>query len=283
MTFRPIPDVRLGREHLKPPAGKQPAGVIWLDPSKLSIDQRYQRELGTRGVHRVRAIALGFDWRKFTPIIVARRSADLAEGYAVIDGQHRVAAALARGDIKLVPAWAIDADLAGQAQAFLAINAEGARVPAGAMWYARAACGDQEAQALLDVCAEARVQIMKSPVDNAHRRFDQTLAGGALHQLLKTHGKTVVLKALAVLRAAGELSGRSLLTRNFIRAAGLLVKHNPQWSDARKVAIALSDIKMEEVEARAELAASKDGGTRVEHVLALVREHVAQRMGALAA
>lgn len=280
MSYRPIPEVKVGN----PPAatGKKPQGVIWVSPSELAIDTRYQRELGPTGVHRVRKIALEFDWRKFTPIIVARRGSKVSDGYAVIDGQHRVAAVRARGDIDKVPAWEIDADVVGQAKTFLAINAEGARVPSGAIWYAKAAMGDADALALLDVCAKAGVEILKSPQSAAVRSPERTVAGAEIATARRAHGDKVVIDALKVLRRGGELAGKCLLTGLMIRAAVLSAKHNPLWRHSG-IALAVSTAPLEVFEAKAKIASREQGGSRAEHFVALLREHLTAKLGKVAA
>lgn len=278
MSFRPIATVELDKA-VPPKRGSQPGGVIWVKPSELGVDTRYQRDLGAFGERRVQEIALNFDWRKFTPIVVARRHPADGEGYLVIDGQHRAAAALARGDIEAIPAWAIDADLAGQAHTFLTINAYSARVNSGTIWYALAASGDEGAKALLDLCAETKIEIVKYPCRAASLRFDRTSSPNAIDETRRRMGIAPTRWALTVLREAGERSRRCLLTRRLIRAAASLRKYNPDWANARgEIAAALAQIKVEELEARATIAARDKGGSRQEHFLALVRAHIVKRL-----
>src|SRR6185369_61808 len=119
VSYRAIPKFSLGQNN-------QPAAIVGqigrfelIAIEKLRVDTRYQRELVEVGKFRVREIALGFDWRRFTPIVCAAIAGGL---YAVIDGQHRAAAVLSRGGIERLPAWIIDADTVEQAKAFIAIN-----------------------------------------------------------------------------------------------------------------------------------------------------------------
>lgn len=280
MSYRPIPEVTVASA----PAvkGVKPQGVIWVAPAELSIDTRYQRELGPAGVHRVRRIALQFDWRKFTPIIVARRGAKISDGYAVIDGQHRVAAVRARGDIEKVPAWEVDADVVGQAATFLSINAESARVPSGAIWYAKAATGDEDAIALLALCEKAGIEILKSPMSVVARSPGQTVSGAEIATARRAHGGKVTAEALTVLRRAGELGGKCLLTSLMIRAAVLSVKHSELWRQPG-IALAISTAPIELFEARAKIASREHGGTRAEHFLKLLREHLELKLRKVAA
>lgn len=278
MSFRPIATVELDSA-APPKRGSQPGGVIWVKPSELFVDTRYQRDLGAFGVTRVREIAENFDWRKFTPIIVARRHPADGEGYLVIDGQHRAAAALARGDIERLPAWAIDADLAGQAHTFLSINAYSARVNSGTIWHALAASGDIGAKALLDLCAETKIEIVKYSCRAASLPFYRTNSPNVIDEVRRTQGSAAARWALLVLREAGDLSGRCLLTQRLIRASAMLRKANPDWANARgQIAAALSTIKVEELEARATIAARDKGGARQQYFLEFVRAHIEKRL-----
>lgn len=276
VALRPVPVVVLA-EAAPPKKGAKPAGVIWVKPAELVIDPRYQRDLGPRGQHRVTEIAMGFDWRKFTPLIVARRR-DGCPGYVVIDGQHRAAACLARGDIGQVPAWCVEADLAEQAATFLTINAQSARVPSGAMWFARAATGDERAIALLAAVRAAGVEVLKYAASAALRRAHETNAPTEIEQALRQHGRAHVEWTLVALREAGAIAGRSLITMRMVRAVALLGRHNKAWRQAAGLAEALAAVKVEQFEARATTAASKDGDSRQAHFMRLVHDHVAARL-----
>src|SRR5437868_11859154 len=66
----------------------------WLPIDRLVIDDSYQRPIAFAGRRNINAIANAFDWRRFSPVIVAP-----VEGgsYAIVDGQHRTTAAAAIG------------------------------------------------------------------------------------------------------------------------------------------------------------------------------------------
>lgn len=70
----------------------------WVDKAKLYVDHTYQRDV--QGQQKVNKIASAWSWPLCGVIIVNRR----ADGtWAVIDGQHRVLAALKRDDIPELP------------------------------------------------------------------------------------------------------------------------------------------------------------------------------------
>ena len=90
----------------------------WVDIAKLRIDDRYQRPLQRHNWDAIARIAKNFDWALFTVVDIA----PVGEGlYCVIDGQHRVHAALMAGVVK-VPVRIVSALLEGQARAFMGIN-----------------------------------------------------------------------------------------------------------------------------------------------------------------
>lgn len=99
------------------PVGPAPQ-LQWIEIGLLSVDEAYQRAITLAGRKQVRAIAQGFRWTHFAPVIVAP-----VEGgrFAIIDGQHRTTAARLRG-MKSVPCMVVQADGTEQARAFSAVN-----------------------------------------------------------------------------------------------------------------------------------------------------------------
>lgn len=239
------------------PALGEPGEIIWTNPSGLLVDSRYQREIGKPGERRIRQIARAFDWGKFAPLLVVRLEG--SEVYSIIDGQHRAAAAAAaaRG-IESVPCFVLSLPVERQALTFLAINSEGARISSGALWYARAAAGDKEAQDTINLCQAAGVRILRYPLEAANRKPTDTLAPLVISDMLKSHGFDVAKRTLEVLVDAGELRNRVMLTRIFIRAVALILKHNKQWID-KPIHLFIADLEPQEVEARARIQSRNTG------------------------
>lgn len=78
------------------PIGKMPS-IEWVHTAELSVDQSYQRSIDNEGSRRlIASIAANFDWRLCAPLVVSRRSDG---SKVIIDGQHRWAAAVRRGDL----------------------------------------------------------------------------------------------------------------------------------------------------------------------------------------
>lgn len=78
-----------------------PPIIEWVAPGHLSVDPSYQRSIDNAGSRRlIASIAASFDWRLFSSLIVSARP----DGSRfIIDGQHRWAAAMRRGDLTHLP------------------------------------------------------------------------------------------------------------------------------------------------------------------------------------
>lgn len=95
-----------------------PGELTWVSKRGLGVDDTYQRTLND--VKR-KQIAAAFNWAAFGVLTVARRRNG---SLFVIDGQHRLSAALSRKDITDVPCVIFDTedDIAGEARDFIDTN-----------------------------------------------------------------------------------------------------------------------------------------------------------------
>jgi len=95
----------------------QPGSFHMLNKHALKVDHTYQRESSEK---KILEIAAEWSWAGFGTCSVALRQD--GEWY-VIDGQHRVLAALKRGDITMLPCMVFELDtIAEEARAFLKSN-----------------------------------------------------------------------------------------------------------------------------------------------------------------
>lgn len=195
IALRPIEIERFRRALGRMPAAEMSDAptLEWLKIERLGVDPIYQREIGRRGESNVLQIARWFDWSKFSPVIVAPVGGG---GFAIIDGQHRVTAAAARGITK-VPCQIINIDQARQAEAFAAINGNVTAMTPLQMHAARLAGGDEDAGRLAKVCAAADVTVCRYPVPASKMTVGQTLAVGVLARLLRRYGDAVLVAALS--------------------------------------------------------------------------------------
>ena len=75
-----------------------PGDLMWISKNELLVDHSYQRNTSRE---RVMRIAGDWSWLACGVIVVAMRESD--QRFYVVEGQHRVAAALKRSDIERMP------------------------------------------------------------------------------------------------------------------------------------------------------------------------------------
>ena len=147
----------------KPSTDLGPSPTLdWIPVAKLSVDRRYQRELGDKNRAHINRIVREFNWLFFQPICVA--PAATGGGYLVIDGQHRLEAAKKHPLIDKLPCYVVAApDVQKQAEAFVALNARRIGITRLHRFWAAEASGDATAQRITALCAKAGITIVRSP------------------------------------------------------------------------------------------------------------------------
>lgn len=117
----------------------RPGNLMWINKGALRVDQTYQRDATSE---RVSKITKAWSWVSCGVIEVSRRG----DQYWVIDGQHRVLAALRRSDIMALPCIVFDvAGVKEEAQGFLNANTTHKPITAIARSKAMAVAGDPAA------------------------------------------------------------------------------------------------------------------------------------------
>lgn len=95
----------------------KPGKIMSLPKSMLRIDHSYQRT--NLSTERIRRISSQWSWVALGAIIVGHRNGQ----YYVIDGQHRVRAALSRSDVIHLPCLVFETeDVSQEASGFLSAN-----------------------------------------------------------------------------------------------------------------------------------------------------------------
>lgn len=131
----------------------------WLPLDKLSVDHRYQRELGATNRAHINRIAREFRWGFCTPLVVAKGE----DGYLIIDGQHRYEGAKRHPEVNELPCWVIDADsVEDQAKAFKALNSARIGVSPLHRFWASLAAREPMALRLKELCDGAGLTISRS-------------------------------------------------------------------------------------------------------------------------
>lgn len=201
----------------------------WLPIDQLTIDRRYQREMGKANWAHANRIMREWSWLHYQPIVVASSAG--GGGFVVIDGQHRLEAAKKHPLIDRLPCYIVDAwDVAQQAQAFVALNARRIGVTRLQRFWAAHAAGEPVARRIHRICKDAGVSISRSGGVLPPRTTISTftiekllpLGGGAITTALKvlaeTHGeqhdrfKSPLIFALAQI-AAGKAFDRARLVK----------------------------------------------------------------------
>lgn len=137
--------------------GERPS-LGWVAIDKLRIDDRYQRPLNRHNWAAIGRIARAFDWSLFTVVDIA----PVGEGvFCVIDGQHRVHAALMAG-IDKVPVRIVAEPVAGQARAFMGINGNVTAITPFHVLRASLAAGEPWAVAADQAIGRAGCRLMTS-------------------------------------------------------------------------------------------------------------------------
>jgi len=173
---------------------------------KLESDPAYQRSMSSRSSQSlIRKIALNFSWSRFQVLTVTPKPSEgwTVPGWLIIDGQHRAAAALLRGDIAELPCIVLDLpDRAAQAQAFVALNRDRVAISRTQMFHAALAAGDPDAGKLAAVCEAAGVQIVRGAIPKAIIKPHQTMAVTTLEKILRERGANHLEETLRIMRQA---------------------------------------------------------------------------------
>ncbi len=172
----------------------------WIDIDSLCINHKYQRQIGKDGQAMIRRIAREFDWRRFTPVTVTA-TRDNPDKYFVIDGQHRVNAALNLDCIETIPCWIIDApEIADQADAFVGLNKNRIKMMPVNIFQAELAAGTELAIAVAKACSDVGVTISRSHVSTLSLAENETMAVAAMKKVVQNHGQAVLTRTLGILK-----------------------------------------------------------------------------------
>lgn len=179
-----------------------PPDLVWLPVDRLSVDPRYQRDTKSRRSQVViEKIAADFRWSRFG-VIMAVKGAD---GWLVVDGQHRVEAARRRSDVPRVPALVLrETSLADVAADFVAVNQTRVIVTPLHLHHAQLAAGDPETLKVADICKRAGIRICRWPTPANKMKPGETLAVGLIISVVRL-GEDAALKILTRARKASPV------------------------------------------------------------------------------
>lgn len=189
------------RRAAKWPATKgMPPSIENRIPAELNIDDSYQRSTDTGPSQAlIKRIANGWDWRMCMPLVVSKRE----DGSLwVIDGQHRLAAALLRGDIPFLPCCVgVYGSVADEAAMFVAMNR--ARRPMNRLddFHAAIASADNEALTIRRLITGAGFTIARKTGSQSWVPGEVAFTS-AVAKVLRKHGEKVCADALNTMSEA---------------------------------------------------------------------------------
>ncbi|WP_170150966.1 DUF6551 family protein [Hephaestia caeni] len=206
----------------RPPIGKMPS-IEWVHTTELTVDQSYQRSIDNEGSRRlIASIAANFDWRLCAPLVVSRR---LDGSKVIIDGQHRWAAAVRRGDLLQLPCCLFTYD-SPEDEARMFIVANRARKPMNRLddFHAALAAADEDALEIQRLVTEAGLKMARN-TSSAAWRAGEVAFTSSIAAALRRHGVAIVSAALTSLAEAYE--GHSLTYGASIFGALIKLFANP--------------------------------------------------------
>lgn len=199
-----------------PPTPGNPPRMEWLNISTLRVDPSYQRPIVRRGLATIRQIVAGFEWARFSPLIVAPVPG--AKLFTVIDGQHRATAALICGYDR-VPCSIVDVAADQAARIFAAVNGTVTPMSILALFKAARIAGEPWALGIDRACSAAGVEPLTYPVSRLNMKPRQTQSLGTLRQLVERFGEYVLAGALKAESQTAGANEPGHFSSGVIRAA----------------------------------------------------------------
>jgi len=177
-----------------------PPIIEWVAPAHLSVDPSYQRSIENAASRRlIASIAASFDWRLFSSLIVSARPDGTR---VIIDGQHRWAAAMRRGDLTHLPCCSFSYPTP-EDEARMFITANRARKAMNRLddFYAALAAADEDALEIHRLVTEAGLVVSRSMSVVARNPGEITFTS-SIATALRRHGDQVVSAALTSMAEA---------------------------------------------------------------------------------
>jgi hypothetical protein len=171
----------------------------WVAPTRLLVDEGYQRNLGERSMRLIRKIVSNWDWARFKPPVCVLTDA----GLECLDGQTTAIAAATHPDIDQIPVMIVEAtERADRAAAFIGHNVDRVTVTATQIHAAAVTAGDEAAVAIERACEAAGVTILKAKPGSGFKP-GQTVAVAAIGAVVARRGEEEAGRYLRILVEAG--------------------------------------------------------------------------------
>lgn len=177
-----------------------PPSLEQVPLDRLQVDPTYQRATDSQSSRLLIAgMVKAWDWSLCQPIVVSRR----ADGTMwVLDGQHRVAGARARGDIPYLPCVLLSSlDPQTEARTFVDLNTRRQRLTQGQIFHGQLAAGEPTARLVQQMLDQAGWRVRLTTNTASYHPGDLECAP-MLVKTVATKGEHRVRFALSALRAA---------------------------------------------------------------------------------
>lgn len=182
----------------QPIAGCPPT-LEWIEVSRLAIDESYQRATdSSKSRSLIFRIGQQWNWNLCQPLVVSRRQ---DRSLFVIDGQHRLTAALTRGDIPHLPCVVVTGQAAEEeARTFVQLNTQRQRLSQSDIFNALLASGDENAKVVAALLHETGWHQTRTASNSW--KSGELFCAPMIVKALKSEGEAVIRNALTALREA---------------------------------------------------------------------------------
>ncbi|BEV02233.1 hypothetical protein [Novosphingobium olei] len=179
-----------------------PPSVEQVPVDRLTVDPAYQRAIDGAASRRIIVgMVRQWDWSLCLPLVVSRRPDG---SLLILDGQHRHAGAVERGDIPYLPCVIQSSlDVAGEARVFVELNTKRQRLTQAEIFNGMLAAGDEQAKTIADMIAATGWNVRRTSNTANYKPGDLECAPMLVRALAnKAIGENAVRFALTALRAA---------------------------------------------------------------------------------
>lgn len=225
--------------------------VVQIDD--LFVDHSYQRPLD---MSRARRMAAAWDPRLLGLLDVADRGAEAPSRYAVVNGQHRLAAGVRAGLSHFACNVHEGLDLAGEATLMHELDRTTKKLSGHEKWRARRGAGDQVVLDVERIAAAHDLRVDSALADGVLRAY------GAAEKLLQQGGEQLLDSTLAVLRGAYGLAAAAWQAP-LVTGVGQLLRQHPDLNVARLTA-ALASTRPEALRSTATTLRDVESGSLAE-------------------
>lgn len=231
----------------------------WLKITQLYIDHDYQRSAkSSKSRANLAYMQEHFSWAHCGALIVCWEPEK--KQYAVVDGQHRLLAAIARNDIPELPCVVISGqDFQRQAKSFVVINTKRVTMNPLAKFHAAVSAGEEDAISVKGLLDECGLEVPRNPVMKGETDPRQIQCVGTLLSLLGSHSRKQLVWALSIIpEAYGDEPGQ--MRSGLVKALADFIKARPDTDRARMVEV-LRGVDPDELEQNARSYKAIEGGT----------------------